>query len=83
MPATNAPETPRQRLIGLMYILLLCMLALNVSSDVLHGFELVDDSLTVSTENSTAQNKDLYEQLDYLYKTNPEKTSDGTGLPWT
>jgi gliding motility-associated protein GldM len=76
MPASNAPETPRQRLIGLMYILLLCMLALNVSSDVLHGFELVDDSLTVSTENSSAQNRDMYARFEELYTTNPEKTRD-------
>ncbi|MDP4278413.1 MAG: gliding motility protein GldM, partial [Bacteroidota bacterium] len=76
MPASNAPETPRQRLISLMYILLLCMLALNVSSDVLHGFELVDDSLTVSTANSSAQNIDLYNQLRESYQSNPEKTRE-------
>ena len=76
MPASNAPETPRQRLIGLMYILLLCMLALNVSSDVLRGFELVDDSLTVSTENSSAQNRDLYLQFAEFYRSNPEKTKE-------
>jgi gliding motility-associated protein GldM len=76
MPASNAPETPRQRLIGLMYILLLCMLALNVSSDVLHGFELVDDSLTKSTENSSAQNIVMYKEFDEHYKANPEKTKE-------
>ncbi len=83
MPASNAPETPRQRLIGLMYILLLCMLALNVSSDVLHGFELVDDSLTVSTENSSAQNRDLYLQFTDLYQSNPEKTKEWYELSQT
>lgn len=76
MPASNAPETPRQRLIGLMYILLLCMLALNVSSDVLRGFELVDDSLTVSSENSSAQNRNLYLQFAEFYQLNPEKTRE-------
>lgn len=80
MPASNAPETPRQRLIGLMYILLLCMLALNVSSDVLHGFELVDDSLSKSTENSSAQNKELYKEFGIYYKTNPEKTKEWYSL---
>jgi len=76
MPASNAPETPRQRLISLMYILLLCMLALNVSSDVLHGFALVDDSLSRSTENSSAQNKEMYSEFNEYYKTNPEKTRE-------
>lgn len=83
MPASNAPETPRQRLIGLMYILLLCMLALNVSSDVLRGFELVDDSLTVSTENSSAQNKDLYLQFAEFYRSNPEKAKEWYQLSQT
>lgn len=76
MPASNAPETPRQRLIGLMYILLLCMLALNVSSDVLQGFELVDDSLTKSTENSYAQNIELYNEFEEFYRSNPEKAGE-------
>ena len=34
--------TPRQRMINLMYIVLMAMLALNVSSDVLNGFTIVD-----------------------------------------
>jgi gliding motility-associated protein GldM len=76
MPASNAPETPRQRMISLMYILLLCMLALNVSSDVLGGFELVDDSLTTSTQNSSAQNDALYKEFKESYKANPEKTKE-------
>ncbi|MEA4841392.1 MAG: gliding motility protein GldM [Bacteroidales bacterium] len=76
MPASNAPETPRQRMIGLMYILLLCMLALNVSSDVLGGFELVDDSLTTSTQNAIAQNNALYRDFEEHYKANPEKTKE-------
>ncbi len=73
MPASNAPETPRQRMIGLMYLMLLCLLALNVSSEVLHGFELVDDSLTTSAENSTSQNNTLYEDFYKSYKANPKK----------
>jgi len=63
-------------MIGLMYIILLCMLALNVSSDVLGGFELVDDSLTISTQNSNEQNKALYNEFDLSYKANPEKAKE-------
>ena len=80
MPASNAPETPRQRMIGLMYIVLLCMLAFNVSSDVLGGFQLVDDSLTKSTINSKAQDDVLYQQLSDQYKTNPEKVKEWYNL---
>ena len=47
-------------MINLMYVLLMAMLALNVSSDVLNGFTLVDESLTKSTANSSEQNLALY-----------------------
>ena len=76
MAASNAPETPRQKMIGLMYIMLLCMLALNVSSDVLGGFELVEDSLLRSTQNSESQNQSLYADLEYSYGQNPEKSGE-------
>lgn len=35
MGAKNCPETPRQKMIGMMYLVLTAMLALNVSADVL------------------------------------------------
>ena len=66
-------ESPRQKMINLMYIVLLAMLALNVSSDVLNGFSLVDESLNRSKKNSTIQNNSIYEELDYFMEKNPEK----------
>lgn len=71
--AGQGPESPRQKMINLMYIVLMAMLALNVSSDVLNGFSLVDNSLNRSTTNSTIQNKAMYEDLDYYMEKNPEK----------
>ena len=47
-------------MINLMYVLLMAMLAMNVSSDVLNGFSLVDESLSRSTVNATAQNEAMY-----------------------
>ena len=43
MPIQKIRVTPRQKMINLMYVVLMAMLALNVSSDVLNGFSLVDD----------------------------------------
>lgn len=65
--------SPRQKMINLMYVLLMAMLAMNVSSDVLNGFSLVDESLTRSTENTSAQNKTLYKSFDEMMEKNPEK----------
>lgn len=73
MAASNGPESPRQKMINLMYIVLMALLALNVSSDVLNGFSLVDESLNRSTANSTLQNQSLYQDFSYFMEKNPEK----------
>ena len=65
--------SPRQKMINLMYVLLMAMLALNVSSDVLVGFTLVDESLTKSTENAGKQNETIYSSLAASMEENPEK----------
>ena len=49
--------TPRQKMINLMYVVLMAMLALNVSSDVLEGFKLVDEGLNRTKTNSATQNE--------------------------
>ena len=63
-------------MINLMYIVLLAMLALNVSSDVLDAFTMVDDSLTRSTKNSDALNKNIYSALDSELKKDPDKAKE-------
>ena len=57
MSLNTNPDSPRQKMINLMYIVLMAMLALNVSSDVLNGFSLVDESLSRTTANFTVQNQ--------------------------
>jgi gliding motility-associated protein GldM len=69
----NCPETPRQKMIGMMYLVLTAMLALNVSNEVLNGFTMVDNSLHSSIESSEIRNKGLYDDFDYLFKENPTK----------
>ena len=68
--------SPRQKMINLMYVLLMAMLALNVSSDVLNGFTLVDESLTKSTANSSEQNLALYSNFARFMEQNPEKVQE-------
>ena len=65
--------SPRQKMINLMYVVLMAMLALNVSSDVLKGFVLVDEKLTLSTENSARVNEEVYKRFEQQYKSNPTK----------
>jgi gliding motility-associated protein GldM len=61
-------------MINLMYVVLMAMLALNVSSDVLEGFKLVDEGLNRTKVNSATQNEAIYKELEAAMKQNPEKT---------
>ena len=69
--------SPRQKMINLMYVVLMAMLALNVSSDVLKGFTLVSDKLELSTSNASQINEGLYKELADQMEANPTKTK-----PW-
>ncbi len=73
MPIQKKRMSPRQKMINLMYLVLMAMLALNVSSDVLNGFSLVSDSLNKSTQNASHVNNDIYETFDEQMKNNPAK----------
>lgn len=64
-------------MINLMYILLMAMLALNVSSDVLKGFTLVGDSLNRTTANTMKENQTIYEDFSTQLESNPAKVR-----PW-
>ena len=44
-------ETTRQRMINIMYLVLLAMLALNVSDTILNAFKNINDSLDASKTN--------------------------------
>ncbi len=49
-------ETPRQKMIGMMYLVLTAMLALNVDSAVLERFELINGTLEHQIDNNGKRN---------------------------
>ena len=53
MAIKKRPVSPRQKMINLLYVVLMAMLALNVSTEVLEGFSVVEESLNRTTENAT------------------------------
>ena len=57
------PKEPRQKMINLMYLVLTALLALNVSSEILNAFKVVDASLMTSNVNLTTANGTIYESL--------------------
>ena len=70
-----ARMSPRQRMINLMYIVLTAMLALNVSSDVLNGFSLVQEGLHRTNSNMTLRNEVQFRYHASLYEQNPTKAA--------
>ncbi len=73
MPIKKKRISPRQKMINLMYVVLMAMLALNVSSDVLQGFSLVEESLNKSTQNASVANQGIYSTFEKQMKANPAK----------
>ena len=74
--AKNCTETPRQRMIGMMYLVLPAMLALNVSSEILNGFGLVDSSLRNTIASSDVRSRDMYQDFQIMYEKNPAKVKE-------
>ncbi len=72
----HGKETPRQKMIGMMYLVLTALLALNVSKDVLDAFVLVDRGLTETTENFSKKNNSLYSDFQAANELNPTKVGD-------
>ena len=60
-------------MINLMYVVLMAMLALNVSTEVLNGFSIVEESLKRTTQNASRENQALYDDFATQMKKNPQK----------
>jgi gliding motility-associated protein GldM len=73
MAIKKRPVSPRQKMINLMYVVLMAMLALNVSTEVLNGFSIVEESLSRTTGNSAKENQAIYEDFEAQMKANPQK----------
>ena len=73
MAIKKRPVSPRQKMINLMYVVLMAMLALNVSNEVLNGFSIVEESLKSTTENATKVNQAIYDDFAEQMKKNPQK----------
>ena len=63
-------------MINLMYVVLMAMLAMNVSTEVLEGFSLVEESLSRTTSNSTKENLSIYGDFEEQMKKNPAKVKE-------
>lgn len=60
----SLPKEPRQLMINLMYLVLTAMLALNVSSEILHAFKVINESIGSSNASINEKNAKIYEALN-------------------
>lgn len=56
--------TPRQQMIGMMYLVLLAMLAMNASKDLLNAFVFLDDGIKETVKSFDQANSAFYTTID-------------------
>jgi len=56
-------ETPRQKMVGMMYLVLTALLALNVSKSILDAFVAIEENIQVSNENEYTRGEEKKSQL--------------------
>jgi gliding motility-associated protein GldM len=74
---SGGKETPRQKMIGMMYLVLTALLALNVSKEILNAFVIIEEGLNVTNTNFDGKNGMLYSKFDKAMADNKTKTK-----PW-
>ncbi|MES2591744.1 MAG: gliding motility protein GldM [Bacteroidota bacterium] len=74
---SGGKETGRQKMIGMMYLVLTALLAMNISKDVLLAFITVEHGLNNTNENFDQKNEVLYAKFEKGMAENPKKTK-----PW-
>ncbi len=76
MSQKNCPETTRQKMINMMYLVLTAMLALNVSAEVLQSFRIIDASLGQTFNNVKGKNDQIYGSFVAASEQNPTKVKE-------
>ena len=69
----SGKQTPRQKMINLMYLIFIAMLALNMSKEVLSAFGLMNEKLEASNAKTTDNNNAFLASLEVKASENTEK----------
>lgn len=80
---SSGKDTPRQKMIGMMYLVLTALLALNVSKDILDAFIVVNKGLESTNQNFSIRNESLYAAFDLAKSVDPVKVSPNWKLAQT
>ncbi len=66
-------ETPRQKMISMMYLVLTALLALNVSKEILDAFLIVNKSMETTNESVAVKISESYAKFEGQYNLNKTK----------
>jgi len=69
-------QTPRQKMINLMYLVFIAMLALNMSKEVLAAFGIMNEKLEASNEKMIDSNESYLANLDTKASEDPAKYAE-------
>ena len=70
----GAKETPRQKMIGMMYLVYTALLAMNVSADILDAFAIVNDGQEKTNASIEMKLDEHYRAFEQQYAKEQEKT---------
>jgi hypothetical protein len=70
---SGAKETPRQKMIGMMYLVYTALLAMNVSKDILDAFDTVNSGVQTTNITLAQQISQKYAAFEEQYSKEPEK----------
>ena len=62
-------ETPRQKMIGMMYLVLMAMLALNVSKSIIDAFVAIEENMQIANQNEFARGDEKRNEIAEKVKT--------------
>ena len=71
---SGAKETPRQKMIGMMYLVYTALLAMNVSAEILDAFAIVNDGQEKTNASIEMKLDDQYRVFEDQYNKDPDKT---------
>ena len=74
---SHGKETPRQKMIGMMYLVFLAMVAINVSREVMLAFDVIDEGLISTLETIDNTNKRTMSEFEEQLALNETKVK-----PW-
>jgi gliding motility-associated protein GldM len=69
-------ETPRQKMIGMMYLVLTALLALQVSSAIMEKFKFLDDSLQFANQKAETGNSQIIGKIEKAVDDGGNKAQD-------